>query len=70
MRHITVDLDERPRIDEQLDALAGGQLAARVLGIDPDLTAAEQRRLAPLPQPLDRLRHRGISTSSARTPPR
>ena len=47
-------LDEGPLVDEQVDALARGQLAALVLLGDLLLAAAELRRLAALVQVVGR----------------
>ena len=41
-----VELLERALIQQELDALARGELAARMLGVDPLLPAAQPRRRA------------------------
>jgi hypothetical protein len=59
-----------PRIDEQVDALARGQLALGMLGLDALFAAALERLLLHLLESCDGfgIGHRGISTSSVKTP--
>ena len=45
-----VELDEGPGVEQQLDPLARGQLAAGVLLVDPDLAAAERERARASPR--------------------
>jgi len=42
-----VELLERAFVEQQVDALAGGELALGVLGLDPLLAAAQPRPRAP-----------------------
>ena len=55
VRHELIDLDERSRVQQQVHALARGQLAAPVLLVDAFLTASEHRLLAQRPEVLDLL---------------
>ena len=48
-----VELLERPGVEQQLEALARGQLSALMLEIDAALAAAKQRLLAQLAQPCE-----------------
>jgi len=56
---VDAELDEGTLVDQQLDPLAGGQLAAPVLLGDLLLAAAQPRLVAPLVQLLVQLRQRG-----------
>ena len=53
LRDERVELHERARIEQQVEALARGQLAPGVLPLDADLAAAQSGRLAHLPQAFD-----------------
>ena len=68
-----VELDEGPRIEQQLEPLARGQLPFGVLLLDTFLTAAESRLRAQRVQSLD-LRlvvgHAGLRSGVRRTPGR
>ena len=48
VRHERVQLDERPWVQQQVQALSRGQLAERVLPLDPDGSPADER-LDPAP---------------------
>ena len=50
-----VELDERPGIEQEVEALARGQLAEGVLPLDPDRSPTEQRLPAHLLQALEAL---------------
>ena len=52
-----VELLEGALVEQQLDALARGQLAARVLGVDALLAAAQPRLRPPLLQLLEDFLH-------------
>ncbi len=52
-----VELLERALVEQEFDALAGGQLAALVLRLDALLPAAELRLGAPLFQPVENVLH-------------
>jgi hypothetical protein len=43
VRHERIKLDKRPRVQQQVQALPRGQLAERVLSLDPDGPPAEER---------------------------
>src|SRR5437879_3968641 len=55
MRHELVDLDERARVEQQIETFARGQFASGVLTTDAGFAAAKPRLLAQLAQVLDLL---------------
>ena len=57
-----VGLFERVRVEQELDALAGGKLAALVLRLDPPLATAQPGRRALGIELLEDLLHRAFST--------
>src|SRR6185312_6040192 len=68
-----VELLERPLVEQEFDALARGQLAALVLGLDAGLAAAQARLLAPLLQPVEDVFHGSsllVSRPAARIRPK
>ena len=68
VRDERVELDERSRIEEQLQSLARGQLAPGVLPLDPLLPAAQERLCAHLLEPLESVAvGRHVLGSSVRT---
>ena len=69
MRDERVELDERARVEQQLESFARGQLAARVLLLDALLATAELRLGAHRHQPLEPLlvRRHGISSRRCST---
>ncbi len=52
-----IEFLERALVEQKLDALAGGQLAAFVLGLDALYAAAQPRIGAPLFQPVEDVFH-------------
>ena len=63
-----VQLDERPRVQQEIEPFAGGQLAPGVLPLDPDRSPAEQRLAAHPLQALETLfagRHVDLLASTA-----
>ncbi len=52
-----VELLERALVEQQFDALARGQFAALVLGLDARLAAAEAGLFPPLFQPVEDVLH-------------
>ena len=52
-----VELLERALVEQEFDALARGQFAALVLGLDAGLAAAQPRLVAPLLQPVEDVFH-------------
>jgi hypothetical protein len=70
MRDEAVHLHEAAGIDEHVDPLARGQLALGMLGLDALFAAALERLLLHLLESCDGfgIGHRGISTSSVKTP--
>jgi hypothetical protein len=61
---VHVELLERALVEQQIDALAGGQLSALVLGVDPRLSAAEPRLGPPPLQLLEDFLHGCCPNSS------
>ncbi len=57
MLHEHVELFERPVVEQEFDALARGELAALVLGLEPLLTATEAGLGATLLQLLENVLH-------------
>ena len=57
--HEHVPLFEAAFVEQQLDALPGGELALPVLGVDAALTPAEAGRVALLVQHADYIEHSG-----------
>src|SRR5271163_1506002 len=55
-----IEFDERTRIDERLDALAGGALAARVLPLVGGFTRRSERPRAPFAECFDCRFARGL----------
>ena len=69
--HIRLLLDEGVLVEQQVEALAGGQLALGMLGIDTRLPARPQHLLPCLAAPLERFTHRATPPgvgARARTP--
>src|SRR6185437_1543893 len=62
-----VELLERALVEQELDALAGGQLAALVLGLDAPFATAQPGLRPPRLQPVEDVLHRRLTTP-ARTP--
>ena len=67
MLDVHVELLERVLVEQQLDALARGQLAALVLGVDARLAAAETGLVAPPLEFLDDVFHGSARTSCRRS---
>ena len=64
-----VELDERARVEQQVEPFAGRELAPGVLALDPDRSPAEEGLLAHLPESLDAClirRHGPLPDGSAR----
>ena len=55
-----VELLERALVEQQFDALARGQFAALVLGLDAALAAAQPRLVPPLLQPVENVLHKPL----------
>src|SRR6185312_13354126 len=62
-----VELLERALVEQELDALAGGQLAALVLGLDAPFATAQPGLRPPRLKPVEDVLHRRLKTP-ARTP--
>src|SRR3546814_417720 len=64
--HEHVPFLERAGIEQQVDTLAGGQLALLVLGLDPLRTTAQSGAVAHVLEPLDDVLHVGPPGKTAR----
>ena len=67
-RHVRLLFDEGVLVEQQIEALAGGQLALGVLGVDTRLPARLEHLLPRLAAPLERVTHQVAPAGSRPSP--